>query len=198
MKTMNQQSNPLDRIKADCSVVAKGLKAMVKKGDATTTQVLEQLALNVVPLIAALADEVAEVDDIVQEVVAREESYLHPELAQQILGTMALGQAVLQIMREQLLPSMDDITRKKAAELCDGFEKSMELSILTVTTIVDDEGDDDEDGDEEDEVDPDDVDTPLEVPNPVGPQATDKKEDDDADDDDGTPDADLENGPAAG
>jgi hypothetical protein len=189
------QSNPLDRIKADCSVVAKQIKTMIA-GDAEVTSkaVLEQIAYNVVPLISALADEVAEVDDIVQEVVEREESYLHPEIGQQILGTFALGQAVLAIMREHLLPNMDDIARKKAAELCDGFEKSMELSIITVTAIVDDDGDDDDD----DDVDPDETDTPIEVPNPVGPKADpDKKEDDDADDESGD-DGDLENGPAAG
>lgn len=173
---------PMDSLIADFRVARKRLK---ESPPTTVEGMIEELRNNVYPSMIALAEQVAEVDEVVLEMSEQQDSYIQSELAAQIFSTIALGGQLLEEVRS-LLPEMsDDLAAKRVKDLLDGFEHSMELTVMGVSeaTIEDedeDEVDDDDQGGDGDTEDEDEVDTkpgkaPEETPVTPGPEAEDKE-----------------------
>lgn len=142
------ETSPTDSLIADFRLSMKRLKETPLS---TPEAVSRELQLNVYPSLIALAEQIAEVDEVVLELTEQGDSYLQPELAKQIFEMIALGAGVVDEARK-LLPSVDDLARKRITELLDGFEKSIELVIMGINdAVVDDDDDDDGTGDDKDE-----------------------------------------------
>lgn len=141
-------SDPITSLIADFRLSAKRLK------DTPLTnfeEVTRELSLNVYPSMIALAeqvaDSVADVEDILGEVA--EQDYLQPETATQILTTIAAAASVIELL-EPVLRDLDDLKRHKIMEAIQIFQKSAEITVMTVTnSVVEDEDDEDDEDDEE-------------------------------------------------
>ena len=125
--------------------------------------VVGEIANGVYPSLIAEAEQIAEVDEVIQEVVDQQESYLHPELSGQIFQTLAIGGALAGEVRRVAEDLDDDLKRKKLNDLVDAFVKSSELTEMAVNEASSFDDDDDDDDDDENR---DDEDPPVELPLP--------------------------------
>jgi hypothetical protein len=145
------ETSPMDSLIADFRVSMKRLK---ESPLSSAEDVSRELQLNVYPSLIALAEQIAEVDEVVLELSEQGDSYLQPELAKQIFQTIALGAAVIDETRKILPLVDDDLARKRIKDLLDGFAHSMELTVMGVNdAVVDDDGDDGDDGDKDEDED---------------------------------------------
>ena len=113
--------------------------------------VLEEQANNTIPLLDSSLDQIAEVDEVVEEFISQGESYIQSELAAQIFEVIGLSASMHQELTK-LLPLVDDLQRKRLSEMLDEWERSAELTVMNVndaTSEEDEDGEDDEDGDED-------------------------------------------------
>jgi len=168
MTTETEHTTPMDSLIADFNLHIKRLK---KTPPTSVEEMTKELIFNVYPSMIALAENIAEVDEVIQEVVEQQDSYIRPELAAQIFATIAAG-AVLIELTQELMPDLDDLKKKKLADAIKAFEKNAELTAMGVGDAITDPGDDDEDDeDDEDEddgeTDEDEEKTPVEVPQPA-------------------------------
>lgn len=167
-----QPTGPIDQILADCNIFRRRLKSLDPE-TVTVGDLLMEMTENLIPLIIATNEQIAEVDDVVLELTEKEGSYLEPMVAQQLQTTFALGDAVITVMREFIAQIDNDIATKRYTELCDGFEQSLEISKMAVESIIVASADDDDDDmNEEDEDD-------------AGSDGDDGTDDGDSGDDDG-------------
>lgn len=162
MTTEEHTPGPMDSLIADFRLSMKRLK---DRPLASIDEVNTELRMNVYPSMIALAEQVAEVDDIIQEVVEQQDSYLQPELAAQIFATIGAGGELAEEVR-RLAPALDDLARKKLLDLVRKFEHSAQITVTQLADAVVEPGDGepDEDLDEEPEEDEDDEKTPVEIP----------------------------------
>jgi hypothetical protein len=155
---------PMDSLIADFKLSMKRLKDTPLK---TPEDVTKELRFNVYPSMIALAEQIAEVDDVIQEVVEQQDSYVQPDLAAQILSTVAAAGMLAEEVK-RALPALDDLTRKKLLDLIRAFEHSAEITVTHVAEATVEEytpGDDEnEDEDEDDENEDDEEKTPVEIP----------------------------------
>lgn len=109
-----------------------------------------ELVNNLYPAMEALAEQIAEVDGVIQEVVEQQESYLHPEFAAVIMGALALGEELAKAV-ENL--EVDDLTRKKLHHLVAAYRLAAGQAAAGVAdaTVFEQDEEDTEDGGEEDE-----------------------------------------------
>ncbi len=158
-ETEQHAPGPMDSLIADFRVSMKRLKEHPPE---SIEDITKELRLNVYPSLVALAEEVAEVDEVVLEMSNQQDSYIQAELAAQIFQTIAIGGQLLKEIRG-LLSSMSDLTAKRVKGMLDGFEHSMELTMMGVAeaTLPGDEDEDpenpedpedDEDKKEEEEI----------------------------------------------
>ena len=140
---------PVDSLIADFRVARKRL---VESPPDTVEGMVAELRNNVYPSMIALAEQIIEIDEVVLEMSEQQDSFIQQELASQIYQTIAIGSQVLEETRN-MIPEMSDIAKNRVTDLLDGFEHSMELTMMGVSNATVDP--DDEDGDEnEDEDDP--------------------------------------------
>ncbi len=137
---------PIDSLIADRRLVRKRLLANPLK---TIEDINNYICNEDIPTEIAILEQVAEQDDVIQEVVEQLGSYIQPDLARQIFDTIMLGGELLEETRKLLL-GLDDLARKRVVDLCNSFEKSMELTVMGVTeaTVEDEDEDEDDDDDE--------------------------------------------------
>jgi sugar-specific transcriptional regulator TrmB len=144
---------PIDALIADFKINRKRLKEHTPK---SIKELTDELCNNVYPSMIALAEQIAEVDDIMQETIEQQDSYLQQEAAAQILHTVALAGGLL-VEVEKIVPTLDDMTKKRVEALIKDLEQSMELTSMVVTDATvdfdteDEEGTEDEDEDEDEE-----------------------------------------------
>lgn len=138
-------SSPVDVLIADIRAAAARLGA--RKFE-TPDDVRTVLIDDTYPMMEALAEQLVEVDKIVEE-MSQPESFLDEDEATQIRNVITIGAALYEIV-QGLLPSMNDIDRKKAAEVCAAFESAAQLAMMVVEQATD-EDDDDEEEDEDEE-----------------------------------------------
>jgi hypothetical protein len=171
----------MDSLIADFRVARKRLK---ESPPTTVEGMIEELRNNVYPSMIALAEQVAEVDEVVLEMSEQQDSYIQSELAAQIFSTIAIGGQVLEEVRN-LMPEMSDLTAKRLKDLLDGFEHSMELTVMGVSeATIEDDGEDGDDGEEEEDdaeseeeaTEPGKIIAPDETPVTPGPEAEAKEE----------------------
>lgn len=169
--TETQMTGPLGRVVADLHLLISNLKKNDK------ADIRQELVFNTYPAMIALAEQIGEIDDAIQELVDQQESYLQPALAGLIETALAIGRELATEISK--LAISDDLAKKRIADLVKAYSQSAEMASLAVReAIIDDDEDDNDDtdngpGDEEDE-------TPT-VPD--GPPV--KPEDDGEDEDNG-------------
>lgn len=150
MPESDTATGPIDSLIADIRVSLKRLKkAPIESWDALN----RELQFNAYPTMLAICEQIAEVDDVIQEVVEQQESYLQPELAAQILKSIALGAALVEEVKK-MITDLDDVARKRWSELLAEYEKETELAIMGLQDAMidgDDDGDDGDDSDSDDE-----------------------------------------------
>lgn len=138
----------IDTVIADYRRSANRLK---KKPIDSWEALNNELVNNVYPSLIMLAEQQAETIDIVDEMADHHDSYIQPDVAEQIFTTVALGSKAAEFLRAQA-EALDDLAKKKLLSFIDEFERSLELTTMTVASITvtgdDDDGDDD-DGDED-------------------------------------------------
>jgi cobalamin biosynthesis protein CobT len=149
MSETDQIASPTDALIADVRISRKRLKDEPPKSIAA---LVDELVNNVYPTIMAALEQIAEVDEVMQEVVEQQESYIHPRLAAQIFQTIALVGALINEVKKL---EVDDLTRKKLADLMAALTHSVELSAMgvgeaTTDFDVDADGGEDEDDDNDD------------------------------------------------
>ena len=157
---MNEEltAGPIDLLTAEIRVSKKRLKkAPIDSWDALN----KELRLNLYPTLEAICEQIAEVDDVIQEVVEMQESYLQPETAAQIFKSFALGEVIIEEVKK-LIPDFDEVTAKRWNELIAEYEKETELAVMIVQDAIDEDGPGDEEPELEDEDDEDK--TPVEIP----------------------------------
>jgi hypothetical protein len=157
-------AGPIDSLIADINISLKRLKKTpIDSFDALN----KELRFNVYPTMSAICDQIAEVDDVIQEVVEMQESYIQPEAAAQIFKSFAVGALVVEEIKK-LISDFDDVTAKRWNELLAEYEKETELAAMIVQEAIEmDEGpgDEDEEPEPEPETESDDEDkTPVEIP----------------------------------
>ena len=142
MTEIEHTPGPVDSLIADFRLAIKRLKEAPLK---SLKDVNQELIFNTYPSMIALAEQIAEVDDVIQEVVEQQDSYIHPSLAAQILSTVAAGGVLIEEIKK--IP-LDDLQRKRLDDLVAQFEHSAELTIMGVSDATTD-ADADEDEPEE-------------------------------------------------
>jgi hypothetical protein len=167
--TEEPAAGPIDLLTAQIRVSKKRLKKTpIDSWDALN----RELRFNVYSTMEAICDQIAEVDDVIQEVVEMQESYLQPETAAQLFKSFALGELMVEEIKK-LIPTFDDVTAKRWNELITEYEKETELAVMIIQDAIEDpgpgegdededeseseDGDDDSDGDDEEK-------TPVEIP----------------------------------
>jgi len=151
----NSAVSPVESLIADCRLSRKRLGA---EPLADAEAMTKELRNNVYPMFVAVLEQIAEVDDVIQEVVEQQESFIEPELAEQILTTLAAGGALVEEVKT-LLDDMDELRRKKFQKIIEAFVHAAELTYMGVSDAADmrqlGDDDDDDDGDDDDEDKPD-------------------------------------------
>lgn len=175
MDDTEHAAGPIDSLMADFRLSIKRLKETPLK---TIKEVNQELQLNVYPSMMATLEQILEIDDVVEEMVNHQGSYIQQELAAQIFHTVALGGGLAEEIRH-IISSMDDMSRKRMEDMLADFEHSMELTIMGVSNATVEPGD--EDDDENEDTSPgkhefDDQKTPLEIPRPLPPTPETDKE----------------------
>lgn len=135
----------LDALIADFRLRRKALK---ERPITSFEQLNAELCNNFYPCMEALAEEIREVDAVIQEVVEQQESYIDPELVAQILQTLALGEALAREVEKLLL---DDLTKKKLEEIIKAYRHSAEVTTMGVADAATDEILDGVEGEESDD-----------------------------------------------
>lgn len=135
----------LDALIADFRLRRKALK---ERPITSFEQLNNELCNNFYPSMEALAEEIHEVDAVIQEVVEQQESYIDPELAAQILQTIALGEA---LAREAEKLPLDDLTKRKIEEIIKAYRHSAEVTTMGVADAATDEILDGAEGEESDD-----------------------------------------------
>lgn len=172
MPDTSYQASPMARHIAELKVAQKKLHSSPPE---TLEDVVREIRLNVYAFMIAQAENSAEIDEVVQEMVEPQESYVQPELAAQIQATITLGGVLAELATNLALP-LDDLTKKKVSDAVDAFNHSVELTVMAVNDAVeyddeldpadppedDDEPSDDAPGDE----DPDEDGEPAEAEQP--------------------------------
>lgn len=157
----NFTNGPIDALIADFRVSRKRLLSWVTEELPKTDTneaikfVVMEIANNVYPSLIAEAEQIAEVDEVIQEVVEQQDSYIQPDLAAQILHTATLGESVVTEVKK-VLNEINDLKRKRIKELLDAFEQSVEITVMGVTNasvIVDSNTENDDDDNESDDED---------------------------------------------
>lgn len=130
-------------------------KALEKQPIESLEQLNNELCKNLYPCMEALAEEIREVDAVIQEVVEQQESYISSELTAQILQTIALGEAVAREVEKLVL---DDLTKRKMEEIIKAYRHSAEITTMGVADASteeildsDDDAEDTDDGDDNSE-----------------------------------------------
>lgn len=137
-------SSPVDVLIADIKAAAARLAA--RKFE-TPDDVRLVLIDDTYPMMEALAEQLVEVDKIVEE-MTQPESFLDDEEAQHIRSALALGGALYEIV-QKLLPQMNDIDKKKAGEVCAAFENAVQLAMMVVEQATEGDEEDEEEDDTE-------------------------------------------------
>jgi hypothetical protein len=145
--TEEAESGPMDSLIADFRLSIKRLKEKPLK---SLEEITKELTLNVYPSLIALAENVAEVDEVIQELVDQQESYIQKQLAVQIFATLTAGGVLVELIKEEMA-TFDDLKRKKFAASVHAFEHSAELTAMGVTEAIGEDEDEDEDEDEKTE-----------------------------------------------
>lgn len=141
---MSEHAGPIDSLIADFRLNAKRLKEMPLD---SIQAVNDELRNNTYPSMIALAEQIAEVDEIIQEVVEHQESYISTDLGRQILETVTIGFALIKMIKE--LEIEDQFAKKRLTDIVDAFEKSAELTMMGVSDAVPGDDEDEEEGDED-------------------------------------------------
>lgn len=113
----------------------------------TIDDVRRELVDNVYPAMEALAHQVKETIDEVDEIADAQGSFIDEELGQTILGALASAAAVVEEVKK--LP-LDDMTKQRIMALCDAHSHAAEVASLAITEAMgfeDDEEADEADGD---------------------------------------------------
>jgi hypothetical protein len=144
----NTNASPIESLLADFRLQRKRLASMTFT---TPDDARRELMNNVFPSLEALAEQVAEVDNVVTEVIDQQGSFLEEELANQILGTIAVAETLIEAFRPLMLP-LDDLAKKKLESAITEYARMAELTVMAVTEAAGlDDDDDDEDDEEESE-----------------------------------------------
>ena len=145
---IQHEPGPVDSLIADCRIARKRLKETPPED---LEAVVGELRNNVYPMIMAVLEQVAEVDEVIQEVIDQHDSFIQRDLAAQILQTVAVGGALAEEVKT-LLPTLDDdLKKKKFVDLIKAFEHSAELTVMGVADAADEDEDEDEDEDDNEE-----------------------------------------------
>ena len=132
-----------------------------KLGDAGKAMKSE-LADNLWPWVEAYCEAVAEevvgrvddLDEAVFELIEREDSAIHPELAMMIIGVFEHGKLVAAEL-EKLLPHADDLQRKRLKDMVHAYRQGAEIVAQRVAEVtLDDDGDGDTDGETDEKAGP--------------------------------------------
>lgn len=142
---MSKHVGPIDSLIADFRLNMKRLKEAPLN---SFQAVNEELYNNIYPSVIAITEQIFEVDEVIQEIVEHHESYISIELAGQISETIAIGFALIKVIKE--LKIENQLAKKRLSDLAGAFEKSAELTMMGVSdaTPEDDEDDEDKDGEE--------------------------------------------------
>jgi cytochrome c1 len=140
-------TGPIAALIADINVACRRLASIRFE---TPDDVRAELLNNTYPAIVELAKQTAEVDEIVAEMSEQQGSFIEPELAAEIIAALALGTQLVEEIRKLKL---DDVSKKRVAELCAAYEHAAEVASMSIASAAnsDDEGDDDEVDDDEHE-----------------------------------------------
>lgn len=101
-----------------------------------------------------LAEPIADLGEAIDEMIEREESSIHADLAAMIIGVFEHGKLMANEL-EKLLPAADEVTRKRLGEMIHAYRQGATIvteRVVEVTIEIDDEGGDgssDESGDEQ-------------------------------------------------
>lgn len=134
---------PVDNLIADFRVARNRLKETpIEDFDALNAELRD----NTYPCMIALAEQIAEVDEIIQEVVDHQESYILPELEGQIAQTLVIATALIGEVKK-VLPQLDDMSIGRISKVIAELSKSIELTGMGVSEASE-QSDENEDGDE--------------------------------------------------
>lgn len=136
---------------------------------ATSSQVSAELANNVYPMLQAMLTEMVEVDEVVQEMIDQTESFIQPELAEQIFASIAAGGHLAKLVVELVNGEgeLDDLRKKKLTDAVAAFE-TLTIPVVAAVNeaaVGDENGTDDEDEDEPENDEPDEDDETEEESN---------------------------------
>ena len=169
---------PIDRLKADASISRKGFKK--RTGDICSQDlssmsaknqlvlvwklfkvVISQVSDDIHPLIDLMCDQLAEQEELYDELVEHQESYIQKDLAIQIFSTIALAGQLVELVRE-VASQLDDLKRKKIMDAVETLERSAEVTSMAVSNAIEiQEEESDEEESEEDSEDEELEETPI-------------------------------------
>jgi hypothetical protein len=106
-------NNPVETLIADLQAATQRLKDAPLK---TTSDVQRELTLNVYPCMIAVAEQLAEVDGVIQEIVEQQETYLRPEFAALVFAVLGAGAALVETAEKMPQDLLDDVSRHRLQE----------------------------------------------------------------------------------
>jgi hypothetical protein len=138
----------LAELKADCAVHRERILRMdfAKLGDAGKV-IQTELAENVWPWLDGLIDslreevleEVADLGEAIDEIIEREDSALHPELAAMILGVFEAGKLICLETEKLLATSDDEVGKKRVGEMLMAYRQGVAIVSERVAEVTLDE-----------------------------------------------------------
>lgn len=145
---LSETVSKLDRLIADFSLTQKKIRGIsAERFDLATVKTI--LAEDVLPSFIALAREVRDIDDGVQDLFDQEESLIRPDLAAVIMSAFRLGVELADEVEKSLSKLDDDLAKKKLGDKLKGFRQATEVAVMCVDQVMEDDGETDEVGEEE-------------------------------------------------
>lgn len=143
--------SPADQLVQDFEAA---IERLVAKPIMDFEQLNSELRNNVYPSMMALAEQVSEVDGVIQEVVEQQDSYVTDDLGGQILGVFATA-LILAEEIEKL--SLDDLNKKKLGEIIKHLRETAQQAAAylheAMGSSVMEEGEGEDDAEEEEDQD---------------------------------------------
>jgi hypothetical protein len=139
-------------------------KRLLESPLATSAQASSEMANNMYPLLEAILKEIAEVDDVIQEVIDQTESFVQEDLAEAIYAALtAGGQLVSQVAELLSSGDLDDLRKRKLADAAAVYEALAAAAVAAVHDASSDSDDDSDDDDSDDDSNDDSDDTAIEA-----------------------------------
>jgi len=95
-------------------------------------------------VLESMIEHQKEIDEVVDDLITQQGSFLDEGTASQLISTLALSEAAVEMIRTMAIGFRDDLQRRRALELAKALEESIGLSVVVVQEIIDGDDDDDE------------------------------------------------------